>query len=375
MAGIYLHIPFCKQKCSYCDFYSNTNVGIAPALIEAEKKELVERKKYLKNEHVKTIYFGGGTPSVLKLRQVEQLLSVIYENFNVLKDAEITFECNPDDLNIEYLVGLKTLGINRVSIGVQSFNDDVLKFLNRRHSAEQAGIVIEASKDAGFDNISIDLMFGIPGMSFESYQESLLKGINAGVQHLSVYQLTFEENTLLYKRLVNKKITEIDEEECIRQFDYTIEKLKEYGFRQYEISNYANQGFESKHNTLYWSNENYLGIGPAAHSYDGGARQWNAADSNKYLKGISNGENYFDVETLTETDKYNEYVLTGLRTARGISAHYVQNTFNQSINAHFLKVVNNIVKDGFMDNSEGFYTLRKNGIFILDFMVRKLYFN
>jgi len=374
VAGIYLHIPFCKQKCSYCDFYSNTNLGISQALINSEIEELKLRQEYLRNETVSTIYFGGGTPSVLTLSQVEMLLNAVNEKFEVLKESEITFECNPDDLTFEYLKRLRQIGVNRISIGVQSFEDAVLKFLNRRHSAAQACKVIKDAQEAGFDNISIDLMFGIPGMSFDGYKETLYKGINSGVRHLSVYQLTFEENTLLYKKLINHKIEDNGEEESIEQFDYTIDKLMEYGFIQYEVSNYAKVGFESKHNTTYWNNGHYLGIGPSAHSYDGETRQWNVSNSNNYIKGIKIGEGYFNSERLTEIDHYNEYILTRLRTSNGVSESYVRDNFNEHIRSYFLKEIVKLVNEDYMKFYEDFYTLKRKGIFILDFLVKKLYY-
>lgn len=375
MAGIYLHIPFCKQKCSYCDFYSNTNLGISQALIDAEIEELSLRNYYLKNEQVRTIYFGGGTPSVLKLEQVELLLKALYDKFNVFKECEITFECNPDDLTVDYLIGLKQIGVNRISIGIQSFDDNVLKFLGRRHSSAQASLVINQTLSAGFRNISIDVMFGIPGMSFECYQKSLLEAINSGVQHISAYQLTFEEHTLLYKKLINNKIKEVGDEESIYQFDYTIDKLNEFGFKQYEVSNYAKDGFVSKHNSIYWNGENYLGIGPSAHSYDGDSRQWNTANSNNYIKGIKLSENYFKSEILTEIDKFNEYILTGLRTSRGVSYDFITGHFNINMGNHFYKVANKLVDECFMKNIGDSYILTKKGIFILDFLVKKFYFS
>lgn len=374
MAGIYLHIPFCKQKCSYCDFYSNTNLGISQALINSEIEELKLRQEYLRNETVSTIYFGGGTPSVLTLYQVEQLLKAEYDNFNVLNECEITFECNPDDLTFEYLKRLRQIGINRISIGVQSFNDEVLNFLNRRHSSAQASLVINQAKEAGFGNISIDLMFGIPGMSFESYRETLSKAIQSGVQHISAYQLTFEENTLLYKQLTTNKIQEIEEEESIKLLDYTIEKLNEFGFKQYEVSNYARAGFESRHNSNYWANISYLGIGPSAHSYDGKTRQWNISNSTAYIKEIELGKEYFNSEVLTEVDQYNEYIMTRLRTTLGVSVNYVVNTFNKNIITHFLKNIKEIVDDGFMICDDDRYSLNRKGFFILDFLVKKIYY-
>lgn len=374
MAGIYIHIPFCTKKCSYCDFYSNTNTGIAPIVINSEIKEFELRRDYLNGGFVNTIYFGGGTPSVLKVYQVELLLKTIYEKFVVSDDCEITFECNPDDLTTEYLTGLRGIGVNRISIGVQSFDDEVLKFLGRRHSSEQSKKVIIESIETGFSNISIDLMFGIPGMSFESYRDTLLYAVNSGVQHISAYQLTVEKNTLLYKKLVNNKINEIDEDESIRLLGYTIDGLNEFGFKQYEISNYAKAGYESRHNSSYWNNVCYLGIGPSAHSYNGKSRQWNLSNSIAYCKGIEDGKGYFTIEVLTEVDQYNEYILTKLRTVQGISDNYVRINFNKDIYKHFIKNIKKIENEDFINFKDDIYTLKRKGIFILDFLVNSLYY-
>jgi len=375
MAGIYIHIPFCKKKCNYCDFYSNTSLSIAPTMINSEIAEMQLRKDYLKNETISTIYFGGGTPSVLNLELVEILVNSIFLVFKVLEDCEITFECNPDDLSITYLEGLKKIGINRISVGVQSFDDSILKFLNRRHNSAQVRDVIKWAKETGFKNISIDLMYGIPGMSFNSYKESLLEGINLGIQHVSAYHLNIEKNTLLHKLLNDNEIEEINEEESIQQFDYTIEKLDEHGFRHYEVSNYSQEGYMSKHNWLYWSNVNYLGIGPSAHSYDGETRQWNISNNHDYMNGIQLKEGYFRIERLTEIDKYNEYILTALRTSHGVSLDYVFCTFNKNIYLHFKKIINEIGDGNFMNFSNGSYALNKKGVFILDFLIRKFYYN
>jgi len=372
MAGIYFHIPFCKKKCSYCDFYSNTNFGILRLLINAEIKELTLRKDYLKNEIVHTIYFGGGTPSILTIDQIDLLLKAVYDNFIVSTECEITFECSPDDLTIEYLTGLRKTGVNRISIGVQSFNDQVLKFLSRRHSASQASKVIDYAIKAGFDNISVDIMFGIPRMTFESYKETLSKLINSGIQHISAYQLTFEERTLLYKRLISNKIQEISEEESIQQFDFTIDTLEKHGFLPYEVSNYAKAGFESKHNCNYWDNVNYLGIGPSAHSYDGNTRQWNVSNTVLYCKGVDMKDGYYDREFLTENDRYNEYIMTKLRTARGVSENYVMNTFNKKIQQHFLKQLNELIDEGFINCNEDSLALKRKGIFILNLLINRL---
>lgn len=343
-------------------------------MINSEIKEFELRRDYLNGGFVNTIYFGGGTPSVLKVYQVELLLKTIYEKFVVSDDCEITFECNPDDLTTEYLTGLRGIGVNRISIGVQSFDDEVLKFLGRRHSSEQSKKVIIESIETGFSNISIDLMFGIPGMSFESYRDTLLYAVNSGVQHISAYQLTVEKNTLLYKKLVNNKINEIDEDESIRLLGYTIDGLNEFGFKQYEISNYAKAGYESRHNSSYWNNVCYLGIGPSAHSYNGKSRQWNLSNSIAYCKGIEDGKGYFTIEVLTEVDQYNEYILTKLRTVQGISDNYVRINFNKDIYKHFIKNIKKIENEDFINFKDDIYTLKRKGIFILDFLVNSLYY-
>jgi oxygen-independent coproporphyrinogen-3 oxidase len=372
MAGIYLHIPFCAKKCSYCDFYSNTNLRIVQDIVWAEVRELNLRKDYLKLENIDSIFFGGGTPSILKLDQIKILLDAIYNDFKVNDGCEITFECNPDDLTKGYLSGLKQLGINRISIGVQSFYNEALKFLGRRHSAEQAeNSVIQAIQE-GFENVSVDLIFGIPGVSFEKYEESLHKAIDLGVQHISAYQLTFEENTLLYKKLNNNQICEIGEEEVIKQFDFTINYLNRNGYYQYEVSNYAREGFMSRHNWLYWSNGLYLGAGPSAHSYDGAMRQWNTSNNIIYVQKVISGESYFTIEQLTEINKFNEYILTGLRTSKGISFSYIKECFNEKICDHFLKMSRDFVDDSFICKIGETYTVSMKGINILDFIIRKL---
>jgi oxygen-independent coproporphyrinogen-3 oxidase len=372
MAGIYIHIPFCKKKCSYCDFYSNTNLGILKDLINAEVDELILRKDYLRQEDIDTVYFGGGTPSVLNHDQVEVLLKAVYDNFKVNDNSEITFECNPDDLTKEYLAGLKHLGINRISIGVQSFYDEALKFLGRRHSSDQAKNSVIQSIHEGFRNVSIDLIFGIPGVSFEKYKESLHQAIDLGIQHISAYQLTFEENTLLYKMLNSNTISEIDEEEVIKQFEYTINYLNSNGFYQYEVSNYAREGFMSRHNWLYWSNGLYLGVGPSAHSYDGEMRQWNTSSNMRYVQQVMSGVSHFTIEQLSEMDRFNEYILTGLRTSKGVSYNYIRKYFNEKISTHFIKVIKDFVDQSLINKIGETYTVSMKGINILDFIIRKL---
>jgi len=372
MAGIYLHIPFCKRKCHYCDFYSTTNIELADNLINAIKSEIKIRYSYLSNEKIESIYFGGGSPSMLSISQVEILINEIKKYFVVDSNSEITFECNPDDLSFTYLKCLKELGINRISIGIQSFNDEVLEFLNRRHNSKGGIDAICWAKDAGFDNISIDLMFGIPGMSNEVYKESLMKAINFKTKHISAYHLNIEPNTLLYKKLAKGLIKNIDEEISLNQFELTIDKLKENGYKHYEISNYALNGYESKHNWLYWSNGKYIGIGPSAHSYNGESRQWNINNTSKYINSISNNANFFDIEVLTDSNKFNEYILTSLRTSKGLSVEYVHNNFDECVYNHFIKILYKFINEGYIvSDKDGNWIINKRGIFILDLIVQK----
>ena len=375
MAGIYIHIPFCKKKCSYCDFFSNTRIEQIQSVVDAEVREIELRSDYLKGESIGSIYFGGGSPSMLSLQLVERLMHAIYKYYNVLDGSEVTFECNPDDLTLSYLQGLRDLGINRISIGVQSFDDEILAFLNRRHNAIQAEKAIELTKEAGFKEISIDLMFGLPGMSSEKYIAGLEKGISFNLGHISAYHLNIEPNTVLYKKLNNKVFKELSEDESIFQFAHTIEKLKESGYNHYEVSNYARDGHESRHNWLYWKGEKYIGIGPSAHSYDKTTRQWNISNTNSYIKGIEQNMNYFERENLSESDKYNEYILTAIRTSNGISANYILNNYNRDICNHFIKTLQIVEKEGYIINVfKDIWALERKGIFILDLIVKKFYY-
>jgi len=314
MAGLYIHIPFCKTKCHYCDFYSTSNSELIENFILALKKEIDLRSGYLNGESISSIYMGGGSPSMLEILQLQQILEKIKLNFVISADAEITFECNPDDVNLSYFIGLKSLGINRISIGIQSFDNNILRFLNRRHDAERGEEAIKSAKKSGFENISVDLMFGIPGMSNEIYESSLDKAMSFNVKHISAYQLSIEPNTLLQKKLSKGEFSVPDEEINLFQFNLTIEKLKNNGYSHYEVSNYAREGYESKHNLLYWNNVKYLGVGPSAHSYDGVSRQWNVSNTGTYVELVSKGSVFFTKEDLHTENKYNEYILKAMRT-------------------------------------------------------------
>jgi len=374
MSGIYFHIPFCKQKCSYCDFYSTKDSNWIDELVQSEIKELILRKDYLNHELVETIYFGGGTPSLLSIYSVIKLLKCVRENFNVSADCEITFETNPDDLTEDYLKELFDNQINRLSVGIQSFNDDVLKYLGRRHDSCNLNYNIETAKSVGFDNISVDLIFGIPGMSLHTYLDSLDKVIQLDIQHISAYSLTIAEGTLFYKLRKQNILKEIDEEDLLVQFNSTIDILSKNGFNHYEISNYAKEGYKSQHNCSYWEDVNYIGIGPSAHSYNGISRQWNISNTHKYCDLVGKNVPFFEVEFLTRKDKFNEYIITGLRTSNGVSRKFIEENFEGEIVKHFIKEVFSLLKQELIHPDHDRVVLTRRGILISDYILQKLYF-
>lgn len=374
MGGVYFHIPFCRQKCNYCDFYSIRDSKGVDDLIRSEIKELFLRKNYLEDRSVNTIYFGGGTPSLLTVNQIEKLVKGVKDNFSIAFDCEITLEANPDDLTEEYLLQLHDLGINRLSVGIQSFNDEILKFLGRRHDSSRLVSIIESAQKVGFSNISVDLIFAIPGMNPDSYQYSLEKVIKLDIQHVSAYSLTIEKGTQFYKMLLHNKIQEVIEDDMLMQFNNTIDYLGKNGFSHYEISNYAKDGFKSRHNCSYWENVSYLGIGPSAHSYNGGSRQWNVSNTKRYCEGILKSEAFFQVEYLTPNDKYNEYVMTGLRTSKGVFISYIKDNFHDSVVHYFCKEVNQLLSSDLIYKDGDRVVLTRKGILISDYIVRKLYF-
>lgn len=337
MAGIYIHIPFCKTKCSYCDFYKSTNFQQKNRLIDAILQEIILRKDYLQ-ETVNTIYFGGGTPSTLPIADIEQILQRIENNFELSKEVEISLEANPDDLTTEYLVDLSKTKVNRLSIGIQSFDDEQLKFINRRHTAKEALDAVEMAKTLGFNNISIDLIYGLPFQTIESWQEQIQKATTIGVQHISSYGLTYEEGTALWRQMKNKQVTPASDEMMIEMYRILIETCKKAGFEQYEISNFAKNNLISKHNSSYWNHVPYLGLGPSAHSYDISSRQWNVSDNTLYCSNIEQGLGFFETEVLNENEKLNDFILTSLRTIKGIdlvelNLRFGENNYNELVNA------------------------------------------
>ena len=318
MAGIYIHIPFCKQACNYCDFhFSTTYQTYRGQLVESLALELERRKNYLQSAEINTIYFGGGTPSLLSKTELQKILNFIYKCYPVSQNIEITLEANPDDLTVDYLKKLKRAGINRLSIGVQSFDDTQLSWMNRAHNGAQAKEAVLLAKKIGFD-VSIDLIYGTPNLTLDKWKETLQKFIEFEINHLSAYCLTIETNTPLYHQLKKGKTKSVSTKSQITQYEMMLEILEKHHFEQYEISNFAHKNKIAKHNTNYWNGIPYLGIGPSAHSYDGKSRAWNIKNNLKYINAINQQEAFSETEILTKKDQFNEMILTRLRTKWGV---------------------------------------------------------
>ncbi|MEM8998937.1 MAG: radical SAM family heme chaperone HemW [Bacteroidota bacterium] len=372
MSGIYIHIPFCKQACHYCDFHFSTNLAKKEALVSALHKELVSRKAVLSGQSVQTIYFGGGTPSVLEVSALEALLETIYGHYDIVAEPEITLEANPDDLSQEYVFALSKGPVNRLSIGVQSFFDEDLTFMNRAHSADEAIQSIRWAK-SHFDNISIDLIYGIPGSNLSRWEQNIRKALTFDFPHISSYALTVEPKTAL-KRFIEKGLVQPpDEAQAEEQFHVLLDSLKQEGYVNYEISNFGRPGFFSKNNTAYWQGKPYLGIGPSAHSFDGKRRSWNVGNNTKYINAIENNEILVETEELSKTDRYNEYVMTGLRTIWGVSLQKVATDFGANFQTYLLRQAEKYVKAQllFIDRDTLFVT--KKGKFLVDGIASDLF--
>lgn len=372
MAGIYIHIPFCRQRCFYCDFYKTLNTSLIPNYILALKKEIVQRKKYLENEPVETIYFGGGTPSVLSEYQLNEIINFLKSEFKIQPNAEITFEANPDDLTTEYLQQIYNAGINRLSIGIQAFQNELLIKMNRRHTATQAVDAVINAVKTGIKNISVDLIYGLPGLSDNNWKANLNEVFRLPVTHLSAYHLTYHEGTNFYERLKNGTLKEPKETESISQFNTLIAEAKKNDFEQYEISNFAKNKLYSKHNKSYWLGKKYLGLGPSAHSYNGVSRGWNIADTVKYTEAFEKQESCFEQEILTENDRYNEYVLTRIRTVWGINLTEVEQNFGSEKKNYFLKNISRYERSGLIVRKNNIVTLSQKGLFISDEIMTNL---
>lgn len=316
---LYIHTPFCKSRCIYCSFFSSTSLNYRDVYVEAVCREIRLRSGYLGHSSLGSIYLGGGTPSLLERRHFQQIFDAIKSHFSFDQATEITLECNPEDISEEFIAMLAELPFNRISLGVQSFCEESLRLLRRRHSAVQAVEAVKRLQEAGFSNISIDLIYALPQQSFCEWQRSVEEAISLGVQHISAYCLTYEDGTPLHGLLQNKKIEQIDEDESLRQYEYLCRRLQEAGFEHYEISNFGIQGKHSRHNSGYWQGKRYFGVGAAAHSFNGTERRWNVASIEEYISGVEQGSGYFGSEVLSEKDRFNEFVFLSLRTSEGIS--------------------------------------------------------
>lgn len=366
MAGIYIHIPFCKTRCIYCDFYSTTRSEMKERYILALCRELEMRQDYLQNEPVETIYFGGGTPSQLSAVDFERIFATIDRLFGREHCREITLEANPDDLTPEYLHSLSRLPFNRISMGIQTFNDTTLKLLKRRHTALQAIQAVAACRQAGFQNISIDLIYGLPGETLERWKADLQQAIALNVEHISAYHLIYEEGTPLYIMCKNHQVEEVDEESSVDFFSLLIDQLTEAGYEQYEISNFCRPGKLSQHNTSYWQGTKYLGCGPSAHSFNGDSREWNSSSIDAYIEGINQGMRVFETEQRDETTRYNEFILTSLRTVWGISLNQLQSTFNDKLYHYCLRIADKHLQSGTLELRNNALCLSRKGIFVSD---------
>ncbi len=343
MSGIYIHIPFCKQACNYCDFHFSTSMKKKEEMVIALAKEIEMRKSEFQGEVVETIYFGGGTPSRLQIPEIKLLIDSVYHNYNVAQNPEITLEANPDDLSEAYLIQLSKIGINRLSIGIQSFFEEDLKMMNRAHNAEEAKKCLQIATQY-FDNISVDLIYGIPGLSNEKWAENIETALSFGIPHISSYALTVEPKTALKKLIENGEIAAPKDEIAAEHFSILVKKLEENGLIHYELSNFGKENYFSRNNSAYWLGKKYIGIGPSAHSFDGEKRSWNVSNNSTYLKSIDENKLPSESEILTKTDRYNEYVMTGLRTIWGISLDRIEREFGsfylEYIRKHALKFIN-----------------------------------
>ena len=364
MAGIYIHIPFCKQSCYYCNFHFSTSTKNKDEVLDAIENE-IKQKGQATNEAISTIYFGGGTPSILDVNEINSIIKRIYKEFNVESEAEITIEANPDDLNKEKIINLSLTEINRLSIGVQSFIDKELKIMNRAHDSKKALNSIEISKKY-FNNISIDLMYGVPESTLESWTYNLDTVSQFDINHISSYALTLEPKTAL-ESFVRKLVVEMPKEDLVYdQYNLINKKLEPLGFINYEVCSFAKENFFSKNNSAYWLRKKYIGIGPSAHSFDGKSRSWNISNNKKYIDQIKKGKSFYKKEKLSKVDQYNEYVMTGFRTIWGVSANFIENNFNSKFKNYFTDRIQKHIDQKNIIVKDDIYTTTNEGRFLAD---------
>ncbi len=372
MSGIYIHIPFCKQACHYCDFHFSTSMKKKDEMVLALAKELEMRKKESQNESIETIYFGGGTPSVLTIDDIRLLIDKVYENYKVIENPEITLEANPDDLDEETILQYANSSINRLSIGVQSFFEDDLELMNRAHNSAEAKKCLKFATQH-FDNISIDLIYGMPNMSNEKWLQNIETALSFNIPHISSYALTVEPKTALHKMIKSGSIPTLDDDLAQQHFHILIDKLQENGFVHYELSNFGKPDYFSKNNTAYWLGKKYVGIGPSAHSYNGKSRSWNIANNSLYLKQIAENKLPSETETLSKTDQYNEYIMTGLRTIWGVSLERIETEFGTKYLEYLQKQAEKFISDNLLEIENNVLKTTKKGKFLSDGIASDLF--
>ena len=372
MAGIYIHIPFCKQACHYCDFHFSTSLKKKDQLVNALTKELELRKEEFKNTTVETIYFGGGTPSLLTNDELQFIIDAVYKYYQVSEDPEITLEANPDDLSKDRIIDLSKSRINRLSIGIQSFFEDDLKLMNRAHNANEAKACLEEATKH-FDNISLDLIYGIPGASNEQWLKNIEMALSFNVPHISSYALTVEPKTALASFIKKGEIDDVNDEQAHEQFHILKEKLEASGFIHYELSNFGKEDYFSKNNSAYWQGKSYLGIGPSAHSFNGTQRGWNVRNNSKYIKVIEADQLPIEIETLTQTDQYNEYIMTGLRTIWGVSIQKVENDFGTGYKDYLIEQAEIFINQQLLYIDKAHLRVTKKGQFLCDGIASELF--
>lgn len=373
MAGIYIHIPFCESKCIYCDFFSVVNKNHRDEYVDAVLKEARIRQDELGNEVIHTLYLGGGTPSVLPINDITHLINGLREVFDLSQVHEFTFEMNPDDVSEEYIHTLKSLGVNRISMGVQTFNNDELKFLHRRHDATIAIKAFHTLRKVGFDNINLDLIFGLPNQTMQTWQENVQKVIELNPEHISCYSLMYEEGTILTRMLRKGEIEEINEDVSLEMYEYLTAQLKDNGYEHYEISNYARKGYHSRHNSAYWNLTPYFGLGAGAHSFDGEKRRYNPNNTSLYISNILKGKKVYIVEDENIDERYNDFVMTALRTMWGLDETRLKELFKPEIVEWFQRSAKLHIANGTMNFDGKKYILTEKGIMQSDSIFRDLF--
>lgn len=372
MSALYLHIPFCTQRCIYCDFFSQTEMAYRADFVEALIEEMRLRRDYLAGEAVETVYLGGGTPSQLTVEELARIFDGLARYFDLSACREVTLEANPDDITMDYLRALRHLPINRISMGVQSFDADDLVFLRRRHDREQAIRAVRLCQEQGLTNISIDLIYGLPGQTRMKWDVNLEEALRLDIPHISAYHLIYEEGTALYRLLEKGSIEPLEEDESLEVFSRLIDRLAEVGYEHYEISNFARPGYHSRHNSSYWEGKKYLGLGPSAHSYDGKSREWNVSSLPTYIRFIQEGTPEIEREVLSLKEQYNDYVITRLRTAKGIDLRQVELLFGADDAAYCRQQSSPFIKNGWLKSEEDRLVLSRRGLFLSDGVMREL---